>query len=349
MTEKTIFFSYSRDDSEFVLNLAKELRAAGGDVWLDQLDIKPGTRWDKSIETALDTSKTVLVILSNKSVASHNVMDEVSYALEEGKTVIPVLLEQCDVPFRLRRFQFADFTESHVKGIATLSKALGLDAVPASKPSTETLQESVKAPIKPKEKVIPPPPPKKETVIASPATHSKKPKRKLVLYIIVGAVVILGALAIGGVFSSDPDPKEKRRKIDLVEKAKEEPAVIEAQPGFDELRKELMVIGAGIQFESSKPNIKESEKEINGLVQILNKFPEIKISIACHTDSMGSERINLVLSQKRADFIKNTLIKHGIAANRITAKGYGESKPKGDNATAAGRAQNRRVEISIVK
>jgi outer membrane protein OmpA-like peptidoglycan-associated protein len=346
MTEKMIFFSYSRDDSEFVLNLAKELRAAGANVWLDQLDIKPGTRWDKSIENALDASKTMLVILSNKSVASHNVMDEVSYALEEGKTVIPVLLEECDVPFRLRRLQFADFTKSHIEGVATLSKALGLDSK-ALKPTPIAHEEPVNAPVKPVEKVAPPPPPKKETVAKTPVTDSKKPKSKLPLYIIVGVVVVLGAMAIGGVFSSDKPYDKEVEAVEAVE-AVEEATVEKPELDVDELRKELKLIAEGIQFESSRPDVKDSEEEIKRLSELLEKHPNVKISIACHTDSQGSERINMMLSQKRADFIKMLLVNKGVAANRITAKGYGETKPIGNNATSAGRAQNRRVEIGII-
>ncbi|MDC7999849.1 TIR domain-containing protein [Aequorivita todarodis] len=129
----TIFFSYSRSDSEFVLNLAKNLRKAGANIWLDQLDIKPGNRWDSSIEKALEASQTLLVILSCASVKSHNVMDEVSYALEEQKTVVPVLLEECDIPFRLRRLQYADFSKDHKIGVETLIKALNLDNTVALK------------------------------------------------------------------------------------------------------------------------------------------------------------------------------------------------------------------------
>ncbi|KAA5824385.1 toll/interleukin-1 receptor domain-containing protein [Algibacter amylolyticus] len=128
-----IFFSYSRDNSKFVLNLAKELRSAGADIWLDQLDIDPGARWDKSIEKALKTSPVLLVILSNSSVMSHNVMDEVSYALEENKKIVPVLMEACEIPFRLRRFQYANFTEDHQKGINSLIKALNLETEVAEK------------------------------------------------------------------------------------------------------------------------------------------------------------------------------------------------------------------------
>jgi hypothetical protein len=83
------FFSYSREDSHFALRLAGDLKEAGARVWLDQLDIAPGQRWDRAVEDALANCGSMLVILSPASVDSTNVMDEVSFALEEKKTVIP--------------------------------------------------------------------------------------------------------------------------------------------------------------------------------------------------------------------------------------------------------------------
>ena len=126
VTGKT-FFSYSRDDSEFVLKLAKDLRAAGADVWLDQLDIGAGKRWDAEIETALESSQGQLVILSPSSVESNNVMDEVSYALEKGKHVIPIVFKECQIPFRLKRLQYLDFTGNYETGFNQLLKSLNLD------------------------------------------------------------------------------------------------------------------------------------------------------------------------------------------------------------------------------
>src|ERR1700674_2763151 len=93
----TAFFSYSREDSDFALRLAHDLRAAGSKVWLDQLDIHPGDRWDRSVEDALAECPRMLVILSPSSIASNNVMDEVSFALEEQKIVIPVLYRDCKI------------------------------------------------------------------------------------------------------------------------------------------------------------------------------------------------------------------------------------------------------------
>jgi TIR domain-containing protein len=111
-----IFFSYARADSAFVLKLAKDLRAAGKTLWLDQLDIQPGALWDKSVEEALKTSPEFLIILSPASVNSANVMDEVSFALEERKRVVPILYCKCDIPFRLRRVQYIDFTADYRVG-----------------------------------------------------------------------------------------------------------------------------------------------------------------------------------------------------------------------------------------
>lgn len=127
MSSEKTFFSYSRDDSEFVLKLAKDLRAAGANIWLDQLDIPAGKRWDSEIEQALENAKGQLVILTPSSVDSHNVMDEVSYALEKGKHVIPILFKECQIPFRLKRLQYIDFTGNYDTGFNQLLKALDLE------------------------------------------------------------------------------------------------------------------------------------------------------------------------------------------------------------------------------
>jgi TIR domain len=179
----TIFFSYSRVNSETVLELAKELRNAGANIWLDQLDIKPGTRWDKSIEDALASSETLLVILSKSAVESDNVMDEVSYALEEGKKVVPVLLEECEIPFRLRRLQFADFTESHEKGMETLAQALGFKDIITKSDADRAVS---------KETVLTSPQAKKS--LGSSSDPSGSSSRKKLLIVGGALILILGVL-----------------------------------------------------------------------------------------------------------------------------------------------------------
>jgi hypothetical protein len=118
------FLSYARVDLAFARRLAADLKAAGANVWLDKLDIRPGRQWDKEVEKALTACTEMLVILSSASVASRNVMDEVSFALEEGKTVIPVIQGECEIPFRLRRLQRVDFSSDYELGLKALLDAL---------------------------------------------------------------------------------------------------------------------------------------------------------------------------------------------------------------------------------
>jgi TIR domain len=120
------FFSYARSDGDFTLRLAKDLRAAGANVWVDQLDIVGGERWDTAVESALHACKGMILILSPAAVASTNVIDEVSYALDANKIIIPVLCAKCEVPLRLRRVQRVDFTASYEAGVTDLLRAVNL-------------------------------------------------------------------------------------------------------------------------------------------------------------------------------------------------------------------------------
>jgi hypothetical protein len=128
------FFSYSRADGEFALKLAKDLRAAGANVWIDQLDIDPGTSWDRAVEDALKRSPRILVILSPTAVGSNNVSDEISFALSKQKLVIPVLYRECELPLRLARLQHIDFRADYAHGLKALSRALGTKQMPPVPP-----------------------------------------------------------------------------------------------------------------------------------------------------------------------------------------------------------------------
>ncbi len=118
------FISYSRVDTTFVLKLANDLKNAGVNIWLDQLNIPPGAHWDNEIEAALHSATCVLAIISPQSMESKNAMDEISFALEQDKKVIPVLLTNTETPFRLRRLQRIDFTGDYEKGVNQLLKAI---------------------------------------------------------------------------------------------------------------------------------------------------------------------------------------------------------------------------------
>jgi hypothetical protein len=143
MAASKIFFSYSRIDSGFALQLAKDIRSSGIDIWIDQLDIQAGNHWDAAVEKALSTSACVLVILTPSSTSSTNVMDEVSYALESGKKIIPVLLEDCLPPFRLRRLQRIDFTKDYNAGLTQLLAAIEVPvAESAGRSESEVIREA---------------------------------------------------------------------------------------------------------------------------------------------------------------------------------------------------------------
>lgn len=104
----------------------------------------------------------------------------------------------------------------------------------------------------------------------------------------------------------------------------------------------------GIQFETGSNRIRSSSKTILGeVVSIMQENPAYKLTIAGHTDSVGSSTSNQSLSQRRADAVKFYLINNGVPADRLTAIGYGESQPTASNDTKAGRRQNRRVALSV--
>lgn len=92
----------------------------------------------------------------------------------------------------------------------------------------------------------------------------------------------------------------------------------------------------------------QSQTELDKLVQLLQENPTVKVQIEGHTDNIGNAADNLKLSQNRAKAVVDYLIGKGIPANRLSAKGFGATKPIADNNTEEGRAQNRRTELKIV-
>lgn len=130
MNYKKIFFSYSRNDTAFAVKLATDLKKEGYDIWIDQEDIRAGSEWDMEIEKALSTCDCVVFIQSEKSAASPNVLDEVYYALEENKTVIPVIIKESKAPFRIKRLQHIDFTNSYEAGLKSLKDNLSGAVLP---------------------------------------------------------------------------------------------------------------------------------------------------------------------------------------------------------------------------
>jgi hypothetical protein len=122
-----IFFSYARVDGEFALKLAKSLRSAGANVWIDQLDIPAGVPWPEAVQQGLKIAQSVLVILSPAAVESENVMNEVTFALEHGKRVVPVLYMACEIPLQLVRAQRIKFTGDFNRGFERLLREFNVE------------------------------------------------------------------------------------------------------------------------------------------------------------------------------------------------------------------------------
>jgi outer membrane protein OmpA-like peptidoglycan-associated protein len=90
-----------------------------------------------------------------------------------------------------------------------------------------------------------------------------------------------------------------------------------------------------------------ADTSLNSLVQILNKYPDTNIEVQGHTDTTGTTQYNQTLSEQRAGAVADYILAQGIASNRVTTKGFGALAPEYSNATADGRAGNRRVEFLI--
>jgi outer membrane protein OmpA-like peptidoglycan-associated protein len=117
-----------------------------------------------------------------------------------------------------------------------------------------------------------------------------------------------------------------------------------------EVIKEINEFSKTILFDYDKATIRqESYSALQSIADIMKEYPNTVFHIEGHTDSRGSDSYNMKLSKERAASVMNYLTTIGMPANRLTSEGYGEERPVATNNTAAGRQQNRRVEISLQK
>jgi outer membrane protein OmpA-like peptidoglycan-associated protein len=102
----------------------------------------------------------------------------------------------------------------------------------------------------------------------------------------------------------------------------------------------------GVLFDFDKATLKQAARDsLERAVTYLKAHPDARVEVQGYTDSKGADAYNLKLSERRAEAVKARLVSRGIAASRIATKGFGKNDPVADNATEAGRAQNRRVVI----
>lgn len=104
-----------------------------------------------------------------------------------------------------------------------------------------------------------------------------------------------------------------------------------------------------VTFDTDSATVKPGlYSEIDRIAQVMVQYPQTRIRVEGYTDSQGADSYNQQLSERRAESVKNLLIDQGVDPSRIEAVGYGEAQPVATNASAVGRAQNRRVEIKVI-
>jgi OmpA-OmpF porin, OOP family len=111
-----------------------------------------------------------------------------------------------------------------------------------------------------------------------------------------------------------------------------------------------VVISGGVLFETDSAKLAPSAANlVRRISEVMKKNPNLKISVVGYTDSTGDYNYNIQLSERRAKAFADALVKDGVAANRLTAVGVGPQSPVATNDTPEGRAQNRRVELVVMR
>jgi hypothetical protein len=125
----TIFMSYARLDRHFAGFLENELKRRGYALWKDMTDIAAGEDWQEAISEAMEACSHFIVLLSSRSIDRPEVNRELGAALQARKTIIPILLEDCEVPPQLRRFNYIDWRDGQDQvcgpNFTRLDEALG--------------------------------------------------------------------------------------------------------------------------------------------------------------------------------------------------------------------------------
>jgi len=158
-----------------------------------------------------------------------------------------------------------------------------------------------------------------------------------------GAVILgmVGALALSG--CSTPGKIGEASKFDI------------AAASSDDIAKALkkdgrVAISGGILFETDSAKLEPSAADlVRRISDMMKKNPDVKVAVVGHTDSMGDYNYNLQLSQRRAKAMVDALVKDGVATTRLAAVGIGPLSPAAPNDTPEGRAQNRRVELVLIR
>jgi formylglycine-generating enzyme required for sulfatase activity len=130
-----VFICYAREDQDFVLELARNLKERGVPIWLDQWDIPISADWDLSIDDALYDCAYFLIVLSPAAVGSREVRAELRTALDEEKVIVPVIYQTCRIPRQLRLIQYFDFASRSAEDEVALEEVISALRVPKTQPA----------------------------------------------------------------------------------------------------------------------------------------------------------------------------------------------------------------------
>lgn len=153
-----------------------------------------------------------------------------------------------------------------------------------------------------------------------------------------GAVIggVAGAV-VGGAIGRRMD--EQQRELEQIEGVEVE------RTAEDELN---VVLRNDVLFDVDSAALRpESRASLREMGEVFSRYPDTTISVEGHADSTGTDAHNQRLSEQRADSVRDFIVAQGVAAARVRATGYGETRPKASNTTAEGRQLNRRVEIHV--
>ncbi len=298
MAEKKIFISYSRRDTDYVSSLVTALREQGFDVWFDK-NIRTGTDWDDTIESELKKADAVVLILSKTSVTSDNVKDEISYAIGLNKSVNPIKIEECDVPMRLARKQFVDFTAlGHEAGFERLVSDL--------KRTLEIADEKKEIP---KGSFTPP---VSKAISANPISE-KKPS-KLIPYIIGGVAAIVLAVVLMMQFTDIFTPEHK-----LVEQVPLEVVDI-ALDGAEDTKSIAVLAFTDMSPEQDQEYFSDGISD--EILNLLAKIPELKVISRTSSFSYKGKDLSIkkIGNELHVDHVLEGSIRKSGNTFRITAQ-----------------------------
>lgn len=198
-------------------------------------------------------------------------------------------------------------------------------------------------------------------------SHHPSPRVHFVIRGFIVALCAIAAFTAGAQNESPAPPKKdlelKQKELELKEK---EINLQKQQLQLDAAKRELQAqeteknvtfnLQGDVAFDSGKSALRpEGETSLEKVAVVISQFPESKVLITGYTDNKGGAKANLALSEKRAEAVKDWLVKKGVSAAAITIKGMGEENPvalnQNPNGTdnPDGRRQNRRVEITVQK